>query len=276
MSRAYELFGATLGTVGEISGLLGAYGHAKTEKMNARHQFMMDSVNADKQYLADLFAAKSAHKQSVYEAEMMSLQGQVEKAALAHREMMSNLNAQRERLNLQHQADMARLSAKGQLLAGVGERAKGDHEIARYTRRAGNQEAAQRAALAASGIVMDEGSAREIQDGAALIRENDVLTLKHNAINAAMGYQNRAQELMGHAAMAEANRHAVMGEYYGSDAVRTHYTPREDMSRFVTRQSVYDQSRAIKPAATLFTSMLGAGRNIHAQWDSIVNKKPIR
>lgn len=276
MSKSFEIFGATLGSIGEISSLMGAYGQAKTAKLNARHQYMMDSINADKQYLADLFAAKSAHKQSVYEAEMMSLQGQAEQASLAHREMMSALNAQRERLNLQHQADMARLSARGQLLAGAGARAKGDHEIARYTRQAGNAEAAQRAALAANGVVLDEGSARELQDGAALMREIDVQTLKHNAINEAMGYQNRAQELMSHAAMREANQHGIMGEYFGSDAVRTQFTPRADMSRYVTRQSVYDQSSAISPTATLFTSLLGAGRNIYAQWDSVLNKKPLK
>lgn len=270
-----QLYGLGMSTIGDISALLGSYGQAKTAKMNARHQYAIDSINADRQYMADLYAAKAAHKQSVYEAEMLSLQGEADKAALAHREVISAINARRERANLQHRADMARLSGKGQLLSGKYARFKGDHEIARYTLAAGNREATQRAALAANGVVLDEGSARELQDSAALMREADVQTLKHNAINEAMGYQNRAQELMSHAAMDEANQHGIMGEYYGADAVRTRYTPREDMSRFVTRQSVYDQPRAIKPGMTLFTSILGAGRNIHARWDSVLNKKAI-
>ena len=267
-----ELLGLYGGLAGDLFSALGAWGASKTAKLNAQAEVFANRHNSEMAYLADLYNARMSHAQGVYDAHMMGLQGQGEKAALEHQEAMSALNAQRERLNLQQQADMARISAKRQLLSGKAARHAGDHEIARYTLRAGNQEATQRAALAANGVVMDEGSAQELQDSAALMRAVDVQTLRNNAINEAFGHESAAADLFSQAAMAEANRHAVMGQYYGSKGVRTQYSAPRDMSEFVTRQYVHDHSRAIRPQSALFNSLIGAAGNFDARWNSIYNK----
>lgn len=271
-ANASELFGLYGGLAGDLFSALGAYGASKTAKLNAQAQYQADRHNAEMQYLSDLYGAQSAHAQGVYDARMMGLQGQGEKAALEYQEAMSALNAQRERMNLQAQADMARINAKRQLLGKTQARHAGDHEILRYTMRAGNQEAAQRAALAANGVVLDEGSARELQDSAALMRAIDVQTLRNNAINEAFGYESQAADLFSQAAMAEANKHGIQGQYYGSKGVRTEYSAPSDMSRYVTKQYVFDGSKQINPRSALTTSLIGMAGNFDSRWNSVYKK----
>lgn len=275
-ANAGELMGLYGGLIGNLTSAVGAYGQAKMAKLNAQAEYQHQSYLSEFNYLNDLFAAKRAHQAGVFEAETLSLQGQAEKARLAHMEAMSEANAKRERLNLQHQANMARVNANFALLGKTMARHAGDHAIARYSLQAGNAMASQRAALAANGVVMSEGSAQELQDTAAMITAIDIQTIRNNAINEAFGHESRAQDLLSQAALAEANMHTVQGQYYGSAGVRTEYAAPADMSQYVMKQPVFNQAQMINPGMTLASSLIGAASNFHQRWDSVYNKKPMR
>ena len=271
-----EIIGLYGGLAGDLTFAFGAYGQTKMAKLNAQAEYQHQSYLSEFNYLNDLFAAKRAHQAGVFEAETLSLQGRAEQSRLAHMEAMSEQNARRERLNLQHQANMARVNANFALLGKTMARHAGDHAIARYSLQAGNVMASQRAALAANGVVMNEGSAQELQDTAAMITAIDIQTIRNNAINEAFGHENRATDLLSQAALAEANMHTVHGQYYASAGVRTEYTAPADMSRYVRKQPVFNQAQMINPGMTLATSLIGAAGNFHQRWDSVYNKRPMR
>lgn len=271
-----ELVGLYGGIVGDLSSAFGAYGQAKMTKLQAQADYQHQSYLSERNYLSDLFAARRAYQSGRFEAETLTLQGRAEQARLAHMEAMSAQNARRERMNLQHQANMLRINAKFSDLGRVMARHSGDHEVARYSLQAGNAMASQRAALAANGVVMGEGSAQELQDTAAMMTAIDIQSIRNNAINEAFGYTHRTSDLLSQAGMAIANAHTIQGQYYGSAGVRTKYTAPADMSGYVTRQPVIDQSGAIRPGMTLATSLIGAAGNFHQRWDSVYNKRPMR
>ena len=102
---------------------------------------------------------------------------------------------------------------------------------------------------------------------ADLTRGIDMQTIENNAIFEAFGYENKAQDLMGRAAIAEANKAGVMGQYYGADAVRTdckNYTL--DGSRYAGRTPVFDHSRSIKPNLYFMNSLMGSASDFAANW----------
>ena len=227
-------------------GMLNSWSQASLNNLQYRHQQVMDNFQtrlnnenaryqSERQYQQDQYAAKRAYQQGRFEAEALSLQGQADQAYAAHREAMSEANARRERMNLQHQADMARINANLARLGKTSVRAAGDHAIAKYSLQAGNSRATARANLAANGVVLDDGSSQTLMDSADLMRHIDMQSLENNAIFEAFGYENRAQDLMNQAAMLEANKASVHGEYYGSRSIRTQYSAPEDMSPYVTR-----------------------------------------
>lgn len=259
----------SLGTqaLGHLFTALGARGQAKTAKLNAQLQYQADKFNSERQYQIDLFTGRRAHQLGQYEAESLSMQGRIKQAQLRHQEAMSEMEAQRERMNLQHQADMARINANFARLGKTAARAAGDHASARYSLQAGNTKASMRAGLAANGVVLDEGSTQELMDTADLTRGIDMQTIENNAIFEAFGYENKAQDLMGQAAIAEANKASVMGQYYGADAVRTDYKNYTlDGSRYASRTPVFDHSQFIKPNLYFANSLMGSASDFAANW----------
>ena len=244
------------------------------DNYQTRQQNQSANYQSDRQYLHDLYAARREYALGRYQAEALSLQGQADKAYAEHQEAMSEANAQRERMNLQHQADMARINANIALLGKTAVRAAGDHAIARYSLQAGNAKAAMRAGLAANGVVLDEGSTQELMDTADLMRSIDINSLQNNAINEAFGYENRAQDLRNQAAMFEANKATIHGEYFGSKGIRTQYSAPMDLSPYVSRTPVTEAAEmpVYKSSTNLFTgfvrSMLGGATDFAQSWYS--------
>ena len=74
----------------------------------------------------------------------------------------------------------------------------------------------QRAALAAQGINIDDGSALAIQEDTAMIGELDALTIKNNAWREAWGHKAEAADLK-----SSANFTRVAGEYEAKQAIVT-------------------------------------------------------
>ena len=278
-------FGLGMQSLGYLTSVLGAYGQAKTDRLNFRHQQIMgnwqtrlnnayNQYQADRQFAADQFAAKREYLLGSYEAEAMSQQGRYDRAALEHQEAMSGINAQIQRNNLQHQADIARVNANLANFAKTSARNAGDHAIAQYSLRAGNQKASAQAALAANGVVLGEGSAQELMDSADLMRHIDIDTLKQNALNEAFGHETQMLNQLAQAGMAEANKATIHGEYYGSRGVRTQYNAPMDMSPYVGRQYVTPTpenpvyNSGVSPGGALLGSLLGNAGQFAQSWYS--------
>lgn len=278
---------ATLGFglqgLGYATSALGAYGQAKTDRLNFRHQQIMSNwqtrlnnayaqYQSDRQYMADRFAAKREYLLGTYEAEALSQQGQYDQDTLRHREALSGINAQIQRNNLQHQADIARVNANLANFAKTSARHAGDHAIAQYSLRAGNQKAQARAALAANGVVLNEGSTQELMDSADLMRSIDIDTLKQNALNEAFGHESQMLNQLAQAGMLEANKATIHGEYYGSRGVRTQYSAPMDMTDYVGRQyltptpesPVYNSG--VSPGGAMLGSLIGNAGQFAQSW----------
>ncbi|WP_454994425.1 hypothetical protein [Cardiobacterium hominis] len=279
----YDSFGLGMQGLGYLTSALGAYGQAKTDRLNFRHQQIMgnwqtrlnnayNQYQSDRQYMADQFAAKRDYLLGSYEAEALSMQGRYDRAALEHQEAMSGINAQIQRNNLQHQADIARVNANLANFAKTSARYAGDHAIAQYSLRAGNQKAQARAALAANGVVLDEGSAQELMDSADLMRHIDIDTLKQNALNEAFGHETQMLNQLAQAGMAEANKATIHGEYYGSRGVRTQYNAPMDMSPYVGRQYVTPTpenpvyNSGVSPLGAAFGSLISGAGQFAQSW----------
>lgn len=92
-------------------------------------------------------------------------------------------------------------AAIAEINAGVAERAaqqemqRGQDLIAQATERAGQVKGAQRAAMAANGIDLGEGSAAEILTSTDLAKEHDMQTIEANAVRAAWGHRMNATSL---------------------------------------------------------------------------------
>lgn len=276
-------WGLGLQGLGYLTSALGAYGQAKTDRLNFRHQQEMSNwqtrlnnaynqYQSDRQYMADRFAAKRDYLLGSYEAEAMSQQGQYDQDTLRHREALSGINAQIQRNNLQHQADIARVNANLANLAKTSARHAGDHAIAQYSLRAGNQKAQARAAMAANGVVLDEGSTQELIDSADLMRSIDIDTLKQNALNEAFGHESQMLNQLAQAGMLEANKATIHGEYYGSRGVRTQYSAPMDMTDYVGRQyftptpesPVYNSG--VSPGGAMLGSLIGNAGQFAQSW----------
>jgi hypothetical protein len=76
-------------------------------------------------------------------------------------------------------------------------------EVGKVKRRAGQVRGAQRAAAAAQGIDVGDGSAQQLQDETEAISEQDMLTVKTNVWREAFGYKKQAAEYRHQGTMAQ-------------------------------------------------------------------------
>lgn len=116
----------------------------------------------------------------------------------------SYYSARSQASSLGHQANIAEINARIADLGAESALEQGKQQVAERTLRAGQERGAQRAALAANGVVLNEGSSAEIQASSALMKEIDANTLRANALRSAWGYRMNAGNLRSEATMARA------------------------------------------------------------------------
>lgn len=106
----------------------------------------------------------------------------------------------------QRQANIARLNA--QMMMGQYEATLRANEkaVQQKTMAAGRAKSSQRAALAANGVALGEGSAAELTASTDIVKEMDVNTMTSNAVREAWGYRMKAADFEGQALMAEAQK----------------------------------------------------------------------
>jgi len=93
-----------------------------------------------------------------------------------------------EELNARLEADVLRTNARLRIKAG-------DEEAHAFMKKAARFKGEQRAALAASGVSVDYGSAAQIQEETAIMAAQDAERIKNNATMEAFGYKSKANQL---------------------------------------------------------------------------------
>ena len=104
-------------------------------------------------------------------------------------------SAMSQRLALKGAAEIAEINAGIAERAAQQEMARGQEVIAQATERAGQVKGAQRAAMAANGIDLGEGSAAEVLTSTDLAKEHDMQVIQANAVRAAWGHRMSATSL---------------------------------------------------------------------------------
>lgn len=137
------------------------------------------------------------------------LQGFAQLAGGASSAIGSYYGAKSQLTNLNFQADVSKLNARLAELDARAELKKGQQLIGALTMRAGQMKGRQRAALAASGIDLSEGSAAEALASTDLLRTIDVNTLQANSIRSAWGYRGQAANFGGEATMRAASARGI-------------------------------------------------------------------
>ncbi len=117
--------------------------------------------------------------------------------------------AKSQKTVLNGQATMADLNAQQAELAAQQELARGNAQIAQITARAGQVKGAQRAALAANGIDLGDGSAAEVLTSTDIAKETDMNQAQVNAINAAWGYRKQGTNYSNQALAARASADSI-------------------------------------------------------------------
>lgn len=118
-------------------------------------------------------------------------------------------SAKSQKSNLQHQARMADINARIAETGAKTELARGQAEYARHTLQAGHLKSAQRAALAANGVALNEGSAAEMLAATDIMKEIDAQTIEENALRNAWGYRSQAADYRNQALMGQAQASSI-------------------------------------------------------------------
>lgn len=135
------------------------------------------------------------------------------------------------------QARIARLNAQMMMRQYEQTLYANDKAVAQRTLAAGQVKGSQRAALAANGVAVGDGSAAELQASTDLVKEIDVNTMTANATRQAWGYRMQAVNYMNQSYMAEAqkqNKWDVFGATLlgGASQVATNYMAMSAMGMF--------------------------------------------
>lgn len=111
---------------------------------------------------------------------------------------IGSASAQRDALG--YQAGIADINAKLAEASAQQELARGRSEERQLQLQAENMKGSQRAAMAANGIVLGEGTAKNIVESTDYMAEQDMATIRANAARAAFGYRTQGMNYQAQAA----------------------------------------------------------------------------
>ncbi len=114
--------------------------------------------------------------------------------------------AQSNRRTLEFQAEMAEINARMSERAAQQEQRRGQQEYAASRSRTAQVKGAQRAALAANGVALDEGSAVEVQASTDYYGEQDANTIQENTRRNVWGYRTQGVDYQNQAALNRSAR----------------------------------------------------------------------
>lgn len=127
--------------------------------------------------------------------------------------------AQAQKIALRGAADIAEINAQYSERAAQQELYRGQEAVGAATLRAGQVKSAQRAALAANGIDLGEGSAAELLTSTDIAKEMDANTLTANAVRAAWGQRIQGTNASNEAIGRRASANLISAEMAGASSL---------------------------------------------------------
>ena len=193
---------------GMIASAIGSSQSGRTAKLNYQMQAQSDQLNAR---LSQINAARSGlnARSLLLNAEASRFNATVMRNNAAMARKFGEFNAS----NAEFNARLFEFGAQQELQ-------KGAAEVARLTLQAGAMKSTQRAAMAANGIDLGEGSAAEVQASTDIMKDIDKNTLTANAIRSAFGYRQQATnaQLEAYSARMQAESQAMSYESSAFDS----------------------------------------------------------
>lgn len=121
----------------------------------------------------------------------------------------SYYSARSQSSSLSYQAAMADTNARLAERSAQQEQYKGQREVAGLTLKAGQLKGAQRAAMAANGIDLGEGSAIDVLTSTDVMKEIDANTTTANAVRSAWGYRTQGTNYQNEALTKRASAESI-------------------------------------------------------------------
>jgi hypothetical protein len=138
---------------------------------------------------------------------------------------------------MRFQSDMALINARSEENTAQGIMEAGQKQIGQYTMAAGAAKAGAKTAMAARGIALGEGNARDVEASMDIVKSIDTLTINANTVRAAEAQRMQATN------------------YKNQSLLDRTSAKNADMS-----------ANSISPMAGAFTSLLGSATNVASQW----------
>lgn len=145
---------------------------------------------------------------------------------------------------MRFQADMATINARHEEINAQSILAAGEKQIGQYTMAAGQAKAGAKTAMGSRGIVLGEGSARDVEASMDIVKSIDVLTINSNAVRA-----------------AEAAR--MQGVNYRN----------QSLMDSTSAKNIDASASTIRPMGSSFTSLLGSATSIASQFSYAQQRK---
>lgn len=161
----------------------------------------------------------------------------------------------------QSQANIARINAQKMRMQYESTLRASEKDVQRTTMAAGRVKSSQRAALAANGIAIGEGSAAELVASTDIVKEIDVNQIKANATQQAWGYRMQAAGYEGQAIMAEASKQNKWDVFGTTLLGASQYSAANYMQAGLTAYSAMQwQQNAQAPAGSSWRNLPGASQ----------------
>lgn len=132
--------------------------------------------------IGSYYSAQSQQSSLEFQARMSRIGAGVAETNAGLVESLGASNAEAIRATGEFNSSIAELGAQSALSAG-------QQQIAAQTLKAGQLKSRQRAAMAANGVDLGEGSAAEVQQSGDIVKGIDMDTLRANAMRVALGYR---------------------------------------------------------------------------------------
>lgn len=212
----------------------------------------MSAASAGSGMVGGYYSAKSQKSSLEFQARMARISAGVQETNASLVESLGAANAEAIRATGDFNASIAELGAQSALSAG-------QQQIAAQTLKAGQLKSSQRAAMAANGITLDEGSAAEVQRSGDIVKDIDMDTLRANAARAAMGYR-----VQGMQAQLSSQLSALNTETNASIQAMNLRTGAGNANISATLNAA--SASGISPFGSGLTSLLGGAGSVAESW----------
>ncbi len=276
--------GTILSVFGAINGAIGAFYSAKNAQDQIKLQqskFGYQMASTGNQYTSQGNQFQSQYNtylssQNQYKSQQIQLG--ISQEAEAFQLTSQKMGLKNQASTLDYQASISDLNATQAELHAEGVLLAGERAIGIVTAKSGQQQADQRASMAARGIVLGDGSAKEVVASTDLAAQVDALTINANAVQAAeasrtaaVSYKNDANfkrvQAQGISAYSDAINPNVVDQRVDSPTLaQVKYQNVFNTLDITSLSAPMFNTDTISPTGMTATSVLGRAASIAKSW----------